>query len=251
MKWAIIIGGSLLLSSCAQSAANPNGYEATNFWIPGLVGVTGENSTGFGPAGYPNVQDDSIDAEPVQQFLASIGLQPTDLKVEEELLLAPKGNLISQPTMQLCAVKFESEFARLVRRKIEVVNQTNDPIGLSTEAVQYESAEAATAALDELFKVANECSATGSYQIDGGEVNFDSFMLSIDGNNDATLSENFLELQWAVDGIATAQIWQQRGNTLVVSQSVGGVAQSRLFELAVKVNARLSAANPLDIGEFD
>lgn len=251
MRLAVLALVALTLGSCTQTTAAQN--PAENFWTPGLIGVPGESATGFGPAGYPGVRDDSIDFEPVQQFLASVSLQSSDLTTGESLLLAPKGNLISQPSLSLCDGDFDSEYARLVRRKIEIVDAANDPTGILSEAIQYESAEAASGAIAELSEVVAECGASGEYVSGVSVIKFDYLRAGITGLGEASLPNGAFSLEYAIEQAVTAQVWQQRGNTLVLIQvtSSSPIDYRRLQTLAQSINTRLLAADPLDIGEFD
>lgn len=251
MKKTLFLVLALGLSACTTSTTASELPE--NQWVPGLIGVPGQSASGFGPAGYPGVRDDSIDSEPVQQFLASVGLKSSDLENGESLLLAPKGNLISQPTMQLCAHDFESEYARLVRRKIEIVDTSNDPIGIHSEAIQYESQEAAALALEELKNVVMDCGVTGKYVVESNAFRFDFLRLGIESASATDFSNAVLTFEYSAESTHTMQIWHQRGNTLVLVQvsSASKIDFVRINEISNSIAQRLQDANPLDIGDLD
>jgi hypothetical protein len=251
MKKILFLVLALGLSACANSAGTAELPE--NQWVPGLIGVPGESASGFGPAGYPGVRDDSIDSEPVQQFLASVGLRTSDLETGEALLLAPKGNLISQPTMQLCAHDFESEYARLVRRKIEIVDTANDPIGIHSEAIQYESQEAAALAVEELKNIVIDCGDTGEYVVGINAFKFDFLRLGIQSASATDFSNAVLTFEYSAESTHMMQIWHQRGNTLVLVQvsSTSEIDLVRINEISNSIAQRLQDANPLDIGDLD
>lgn len=247
---ALLVSG-LLLASCTSSGQPEPAFSGQNFWFPGYIGVPGFGPSGLGPAGYPGVLDDTIDSEPVQQFLASVLLQSDDLPTGMTLQLSPKGNLISQPTFTLCNSEFESEATRLVRRSVQAVDVDADPVGIRAEAVQHESAEAAAAALDELKSVAETCA----------DSSFEFFDVAIDSSG-LVSSEFLVSLSWVNSindsNVSTLQIWQQRGNTLVgveISEPTAQPLELGVVEFGVEiaelVAQRLAAADPLDIGELE
>ena len=240
---------AFLFSSCAANAEVEPAFSGANFWFPGYVGVPGFAANGLGPAGYPGVQDDTIDSEPVQQFLASVLLQPDDLPPGMTLALLPKGNLISQPSFTLCGLEFETEQTRLVRRAVQAIDSEGDAIGVRSEAIQHESAEAASAALREFRNASKRCA----------DSSFEFFNPAFNAKN--LVSTQFLAVaQWtqsAPEAASWLQIWQQRGNTIVsveltepTNQPLSADLISYAIEVAERVADRLAAADPLDIGEF-
>jgi hypothetical protein len=261
MKLIAALLSVLLVAGCAGAASSENTLDPINNWYPGLVGVAGSSATGFGPAGYPGVRDDSIDSEPVQQFLASVLPQLIDFPAGS-VRLAAKGNLISVPTLLMCGAEYESELTRLVRRKLELENAEGNFGEFTAEAIQYESAEAVTAAFNELTKVQKTCGAAGEYEVDGVSIQIDFKGISIPGSAKLVSRENRYLVSWTSvtdsQSTYTQQIWQQRGNTVVMVEvtEVGTteIAAEKIefaFQQATTIAARLKAADPLDIGVFD
>jgi hypothetical protein len=261
MKPVSVLISLALLAGCAGAASSENELDPINNWFPGLIGVSGFTASGFGPAGYPGVQDDSIDSEPVQQFLASVLPQLIEFPAGA-VRLAPKGNLISIPTFVMCGATYNSEATRLVRRKLELSNEEAVFGNFFAEAIQYESAEAVTAALDELQKVKQECSAAGVYELAGESIQVQFIEVAVPDSAELVTRENRFLVSWQSNvGAETEtrlQIWQQRGNTLVVFEVVEKIANELTaadidfaFAQAIQIAARLSAADPLDIGVFD
>lgn len=250
-----------LLAGCAGASNSENALEPINNWFPGLVGVSGSSATGFGPAGYPGVQDDSIDSEPVQQFLASVLPQLINFPAGA-VRLAAKGNLISVPTLVMCDAEYESEVTRLVRRKLELQSAAGNFGEFTAEAIQHESAEAVTVALNELKKVQQACGAAGQYKADDVSIPIEFKDVDIPTSEVLVSEANRFVVSWTsvIDSqpTSTLQIWQQRGNTLVMFEvkEVGAtkIAAEKIdfaFKQAATIATQLKAADPLDIGIFN
>lgn len=261
MKLITALVSVVLVAGCAGAASSENALDPVNNWYPGLVGVAGSSATGFGPAGYPGVRDDSIDSEPVQQFLASVLPQLIDFPAGS-VRLAAKGNLISVPTLLMCGAKYESELTRLVRRKLELENAEGNFGEFTAEAIQHESAEAASAALNELTKVQKTCGAAGEYKADGVSIQIEFRDIPIPASAKLVSGDNRFLISWTsvidTQSTSTLQIWQQRGNTLVMFEvtevGTSEIAAEKIefaIQQATKIAARLKAADPLDIGVFN
>jgi hypothetical protein len=162
----------------------------------------------------------------------------------------------------MCGAEYESEVTRLVRRKLELENAEGNFGEFSAEAIQHESAEAVTAVFNELAKVQKTCGAAGTYEVDGVSVQIAFQGISIPASAKLVSKANRYLVSWTsvIDSQSTStlQIWQQRGNTLVMFEvtEVGttGIAPEKIefaYQQATNIAARLKAADPLDIGIFD
>jgi hypothetical protein len=104
----------------------------------------------------PSPSAPSGSTDPSAPLLA--GLIVTDADVAPALTVAglPDGNSLNQPTLDLCNGTFPSEGMRTARLQVAAVDRQNQTL-LSTEAVLYSSGAGATAAFNELRKVAAQC----------------------------------------------------------------------------------------------
>lgn len=166
---AIAASVVLLLSGCGVSAARDAALKeaatkplpSANSWMPGLVALSDYPSSGFGPAGYPSVEDqapidngDTTMAAP-QELLASVSLKSADLN-KISISLMDKGDTLEQPTLDFCGKKFASESLRVHRRQV-AGTFNNNASWISSEAVLYTSPAAAQQAIDEMVAAKKAC----------------------------------------------------------------------------------------------
>ena len=267
---AILVAAALVLSGCTLDALRAGSIaeakvlplDQPNSWLPGLVGLPDFAASGLGPVGYPNVVATSTELDPTQEFLAAIGLQASDFSTEATIQLIRQGDTLAGATLDFCGGVYESEDLRLARRQVVAIGSDGNPLGFSSEAVQYESPEAAQQAIDEMVAQKLKCPNGTSYTADDGvsyELNFypapgpaatilvpakQRVILNMTKTSTTSKSANFLALQI-------------RGNTLVaiyasmVSDSqFDQTTLDSLFGLVSATTQRLLDASPEDIGQF-
>ena len=81
-------------------------------------------------------------------------MQQSDVDSSRVVLLIPMGNLLTEPTLDLCNGAYPSEHLRTARLQVADVDaSTSSHMSLSTEAVLYRNAAASEQAFAELRKV--------------------------------------------------------------------------------------------------
>lgn len=267
---AIFVAATLLLSGCGLDAARAGALaeaevqplNQANNWLPGLVAMPDYKASGLGPVGYPNVVDTSSELDPTQEFLASIGLQASDFATDVNIQLIQQGDTLAGHTLDFCGGVFPSEDLRLARRQVAAVDADGNYLGFSSEAVQYESAEAAQQAINEMVQQKLQCNDGATYTADDG---FDySLTFHPAPGPDATLlvpirQRMILHMVMSSENGSTAYLLalQIRGNTLLglyaSAASEVPFDQETLDSLFAIVSAgtqRLLDAAPEDIGEY-
>lgn len=271
---AMLLISSLMLVGCGYSEARDNARQAQtteplasqNYLQPGLVGLSEYAGSGWGPAGYPGVsgsQSETEELDPTYQFLNSISVQASDLGESFVTQLLPKGDSLGVPTLDFCGREYESDLLRLARWQLGVYSTTGQFSGVSSEAVQYESPEAAQSAIDELLQVRTQCFEGSSYSDKAGQ-EFVIEYFPIAPSTNATLVERRQRvmlhfLSRSVDQtFRSAIILQVRGNTLLgfyVSE-LGETPFSQetidtIFSVNTSLTERLLAAPDVEIGILD
>ena len=168
---AMTFGGAIMtvaaLSACgsstpAVSPAKPIPLESA--WHAGLF-VDGYGPKGLGPEG---TTDGSTD--PVQTTLAGLGMATADFGTGYSVHLVPNGDTLTAPAIDFCGADYPSEKNRVARRLVVLSDAKNTDLGVFTDAVEYDSAEHATAALDELRKQISDCSPHTAHSSNGQEI---------------------------------------------------------------------------------
>jgi hypothetical protein len=88
--------------------------------------------------------------------LEQVVLVPSDVGAAQTVYLIPNGNLLSEPTLDLCNGTFPSEHLRRARLQVASLDATGTLV-LSTEAVLYRDRGATAQAFSELRDVAKNC----------------------------------------------------------------------------------------------
>lgn len=265
----------LLLSGCGVSAArdaalleaNTKPLPSVNAWIPGLVGLSDYSSSGFGPAGYPNVDGQSSADAPQndltgeQALLDSTSLQTSDL-ADVPISLMEDGDTLNAPTLDFCGKKFASEDLRKHRRQV-AGTFNNGGSWISSESVLYSSPAAAKQAIAEMVAAKKACPNGTTFQDDTGK----SFALTFfpaPGPNETQLQPadsrvilNSIETP-ADSAQAPQRIFmalQVRGSLLVAFYVVEGTSETfsqdnldALYGFVSLLTERMNAIDPAEIG---
>jgi hypothetical protein len=153
---AVLISGSIgfAIESHSHSKASaqiPSTSPLTPF-IPS-PSSSGGTATTAPPTTVPR---SAISRDPDRHSLASIVVRQTDVAPSHKVLLIPSGNLLDQPTLDLCNGTYPSERLRTARLQVADVD-ANVNAALSTEAVLYRNAAATAQAFAELRTVSAAC----------------------------------------------------------------------------------------------
>lgn len=263
-KVVVLVLLSLSLSGCALQDAREHALlvaqveplSGSNKWTPGLA-LGGYEASGLGPDGYPGVVETG-GPSPTQKFLASIGLRNGDLADGSTIELLPKGNLLSVPTLDFCNGTYATEKQRISRRQVGSFDISGAYTGFSSEAVQYESPEAALAALAELKAQKKQC-PDGTTFTDGDGVDHKLTFHPAPGPSNTELMTDFVvlhELDKASDGnFAGLYVWQVRGNTLIAlyasqaqAKPLDQTSLDYVYSVVSKLTLRLKNADPVNVG---
>jgi hypothetical protein len=95
--------------------------------------------------------------EPIQKSMSELGFSASDFTQEWTVLPMARGTTLQDPTLDLCGATYSSESGREIRRQVSVTRVDSPYTFLSTEAVKYKSAAAASDALAELKKNYEAC----------------------------------------------------------------------------------------------
>ena len=134
--------------------------EGTNLTLFGLAKakVTLNNQTAISRTPAP---EDPTLTDSTQNFLAKYGFRSSDFESGWTVLPMGGGTTLNDPTLDLCGTGFPSEQNRLYRRQVAATKVGYPYLFLSTEVVQYTSAQAASNALKEVTAAANACVTNG------------------------------------------------------------------------------------------
>jgi hypothetical protein len=89
------------------------------------------------------------------------GLSAPDFAGNWNLLPMARGTTLEDPTLDLCAPKFESDSDRIERRQVMVFKDASPYLFLSNEVVRYKSNISANLAFLELERIVNNCRKEG------------------------------------------------------------------------------------------
>lgn len=260
---------ALILSGCGLSEARDKALaedavkplSLTNNWLPGLVAFPDYPAQGWGPAGYAGVSDgDNVD-DPVQKFLATLGLQKTDFTTDVTLELITDGDTLDSPTLDFCGGTYPSDDLRVTRRQMNAMTTDGGWTGISSEVVQYLNADAAKQAISEI--VARK------------EVCVDGFKYTTTDANDTTITFHaapgpdttvlvpaedraimHFTLDWGSTQATSFVAYQIRGDTLIalyVTQDGLKTAMTQkeldsIYGLLTRLTNRLMSAEPEEVG---
>jgi hypothetical protein len=106
----------------------------------------------------PTVPGAGISHDRYRQALSALVVRQADVNASRTVSLIPAGNLLTQPTLDLCNGTFPSERLRTARLQVADVDAaTGTTTSLSTEAVLYRDAAASGQAFAELVHVSASC----------------------------------------------------------------------------------------------
>ncbi len=150
-----------------------------------LIRVTGSNFTLVGIAkvetGFSNLKEISLKArpedpsldDPIQLKMSKFGFNAEDFTDEWLVLPMYRGTTLEDPSLDLCAAKYNSESGREYRRQISVTKSGSPYSFLSSEVVKYKDKAAADAALAELKANYAACVKNkGGVESDGSFVDY-------------------------------------------------------------------------------
>ncbi|MEY4347797.1 MAG: hypothetical protein RIS43_216 [Actinomycetota bacterium] len=261
----------MLLSSCglseardkalAEAAVQPLSLE--NNWLPGLVAYPDYPAQGLGPQGYPGVSgsDSNAPENATQKFLASLGLQASDLRSGFTVkLYDTDGATLNAPTLDFCGATYATEEMRVERRQVEATASDSVFTFLSSEAVQYESVSAARLALKEVIDTKKKCPNGYQFEDVDGVTQTMTFhpapgpatTVLVPATDRAILhftqsSQNYSDTAFIA--------YQIRGNTLLAFYAVINGDQpltqeelDNVYGVVSKLSSRLLAAKPVEVG---
>jgi hypothetical protein len=106
----------------------------------------------------PTVPGAGISHDRYRQALSALVVRQADVNASRTVSLIPMGNLLTQPTLDLCNGTFPSERLRTARLQVADLDAaTGSTTSLSTEAVLYRDAAASSQAFAELRQVSASC----------------------------------------------------------------------------------------------
>lgn len=262
----IAVAGVFLLTGCSLTEARDQAaklaavepFGSTDIWLPGLAGVDGYGGKGLGPVGYPNVSEGG-QLNPTQQFLATLLLQKSDLTTGMKVELIPQGSSLAGPTLDFCDGTYPSERLRLARRQVAGFDAAGNYAGISTEAVQYETTDAAQQALAELVARKQQCPDGTSYVDADGVTHTLTFFAAPAPTTTKVVRQHVVLHQVDKSELGdqrSLMVWQVRGNVLLAayfsgqgSEPFDQTALDSIFSLVTTLTERLQAADSVDVGE--
>lgn len=176
---AASLAATALLAACGSAPVPVTPLPAEGHWQPGLVGLPQYGPSGLGPTApvtgstpapttAPTAPADPTLTDPVQQALASVGLQPSD--VATGIIIEPitRGTEVDgQVTLDFCGADYPSEGLRVARRQVSAFDASGAAAGLSSEAVQYRDDAAAQQAITELIAARKACPQGSAVLVNG------------------------------------------------------------------------------------
>jgi len=146
---AVVASGAVGYAIDANSHARSTAQPPSNTF-PSIPG--GSSNTA------PTVPGAGISHDPYRQALSGLVVRQADVNASRTVALIPQGNLLTQPTLDLCNGTFPSERLRTARLQVADVDAaTQNTTSLSTEAVLYRDAAASSQAFAELRHVSAAC----------------------------------------------------------------------------------------------
>lgn len=173
---ALTVGVLAGCGTSVPSAATQAPIPVESAWYPGLL-AAGHPGQGLGPdvpassspspssSATPTPSDSTLD-DAVQQRLAEVGLQSTDV-TGLTATLATDGTSLSQSSMPYCEKTYPAEKTREARRRVELLTAAGKRTGLSSEAVVFLTPADATTALSQLAAGAAACATTRTLTTNG------------------------------------------------------------------------------------
>jgi hypothetical protein len=155
---AVLISGSIGFAIDAHSHKKANA-QSPSLQFPFGPGVTAPTPTPSpSPSPTTTVPGAGVSHDPDRQVLGSIVVRQGDVSTSRSVLLIPQGNLLTEPTLDLCNGTFPSEHLRTARLQVADVDAaTGQTTSLSTEAVLYRNAAASEQAFTELRTISASC----------------------------------------------------------------------------------------------
>jgi len=161
------------LTGCGSGPASQSPAPATpiplaSSWRAGLF-VDGYGPQGLGPSTTPT-DPAATTGDSTQRALAELGLTTADFGTGYSVNLLPQGDTLSQSSLRFCGAEYPSEKNRVARRLVALYDSANNRVGPVSDAVQYDSAAHAAAALAEVRSQLSSCAAntvvkTGTTQL--------------------------------------------------------------------------------------
>ena len=144
----VLVSGAIGFAIESNSHSNPQSQANPLPLIPG--GTTSPTPSTVPGAG--------VSHDPNRRALSRIVVQQSDVDTSRVVLLIPNGNLLTEPTLDLCNGAYPSERLRTARLQVADVDaSTTSHMSLSTEAVLYRNAAASEQAFAELRRVSASC----------------------------------------------------------------------------------------------
>lgn len=143
------------LTAC--SAGNPGNAPVTpiplaSSWHAGLF------VDGYGPQGLgPSMPANSETPDSKQITLSGLGLIDAEFSNGYSVQLLSGGNSLTKPTLHFCGVTYPSEQNRVSRWLVGVFDSMGNATGQISDAVAYDSAQSALAALGEIRAAIASC----------------------------------------------------------------------------------------------
>ena len=148
---------TILVAGAVGFAIEDHSRSSSNSSSPFVPGpILSPTTTPSGPT--TTVPPSALSRDPQRSALAGIVVQQADVSPTRTVRLIPQGNLLNQPTLDLCNGTYPSERLRTARLQVADFdpNDQNATV-FGTEAVLYRDAAAAAQALAELRTVTSSC----------------------------------------------------------------------------------------------
>lgn len=147
---------AVLLSGAIGYAIDSHDHSKSNTSSPSTVfpAAPGGSSSNAAPTTVPGA---GVSHDPDRQALETLVVRQSDVDSSRSVVLIPSGNLLTQPTLDLCNGTFPSERLRTARLQVADVDATGSTTSLSTEAVLYHDAAGSELAFAELRQVSASC----------------------------------------------------------------------------------------------
>ncbi len=148
---------AVLLSGAIGYAIDSHDHSKSNPPSPsiGFPAAPGGSSSATAPTTVPGA---GVSHDPDRQALGGLVVRQSDVDSSRSVILIQYGNLLTQPTLDLCNGTFASERLRTARLQVADVDAaTGMTASLSTEAVLYRDAAASELAFAELREVSAAC----------------------------------------------------------------------------------------------
>jgi len=146
---AVVASGAVGYAIDSHSHARSTAQPPSNTF-PSVPGASSNTA--------PTVPGSGISHDRYRQALNSLVVRQADVDASRTVSLIPSGNLLTQPTLDLCNGTFPSERLRTARLQVADLDAaTGNTTSLSTEAVLYRNAAASQQAFAELAHVSATC----------------------------------------------------------------------------------------------